>query len=544
MSADNKLPIEMFYQWESETPDKVFLRQPKNLEWTEYTWRDVATAVRKVASFISAKGYPKGSRIGIWSSNSKDWPIVDLAIQMNGHVSVPLYPGQGVGSAKYIMEHSETKILFVGDIIQAANIAEALPPSVECVGMLGCAVPCSTTLDDIIKEYDAFEGSPVPDADDLLTIVYTSGTTGKPKGAMHTHGAAAHVTPDFVNTFEGGYVGGKLFSFLPMSHIAERVAVEMAGLYANASISFSEGLSTFADELRSVQPTFFFAVPRLWMKFKEGVDAKIPPAAQAGLTPEQRQGIVYQLGLGSAKYVATGSAPLSPDIQDWYLNMGIVLRDAYGVTENFIHGTGWLKDDKPLSGCVGQPLSKNVNVRISDEGEIQFKSKGVMKGYYKDPEKTAAVFDGDWYRTGDSGRIDEDGNLWITGRISAAFKTSKGKFIVPTKLENMFGRCDKLAQFCVFGLGAPQPMIFTTLSEVGMKVEADNLKNELTDLLAGINSEVPSHERISTVFITPPWTMENELLTPTLKKKRKQIEAFYKDQVSSHNGEDTVVRLK
>jgi len=292
-----------------------------------------------------------------------------------------------------------------------------------------------------------------------------------------------------------------------MSHIAERVAVLMAGLYSNASISFSEGLATFAEELRSVQPTFFFAVPRLWMKFKEGVDAKIPPAAQAGLTPEQRSGIIYQLGLGSAKFVATGSAPLSPDIQDWYLNMGIVLRDAYGVTENFIHGTGWLKDDKPLSGCVGQPLTKNVNVRISDEGEIQFKSKGVMKGYYN--------------------------------------KTSKGKFIVPSKLENMFGRCDKLAQFCVFGLGAPQPMIFTTLSESGMKVDADDdLKSELSDLLSAINSEVPTHERLSTLFVTPPWTMENELLTPTMKMKRKQIEAYYKDQVSNHNGEDNVVMLK
>ena len=544
MNTEIKTPLDMFYRWESETPEKVFLRQPKNLKWTEYTWREVAASVRKIASFISAKGYEKGSRIGIWSSNSKDWPIVDLAIQLSGHVSVPLYPGQAVSSAKYILEHSETKLLFVGEINQAANIDAALPSGVECVGMLGCTVACSTTLADINNEYNPFTDSPVPNPDDLLTIVYTSGTTGSPKGAMHTHSTAGHVAPDFVNTFESGYKGGKLFSFLPMSHIAERVAVEMAGLYANAPISFSEGLSTFPDELRSVQPTFFFAVPRLWMKFKEGVDAKIPPAVQAGLTAEQRQVIIQMLGLGSAKLIVTGSAPLSPDIQDWYLNMGVVLRDAYGVTENFIHGTGWHKDDKPLSGCVGQPFSENVKLRISDDGEIQFKSKGVMKGYYKEPEKTAAVFDGDWYRTGDSGRIDEDGNLWITGRISSAFKTSKGKFIVPTKLENMFGRCDKLAQFCVFGLGAPQPMIFTTLSETGMKLDSNALKTELAELLAAINSDLPTHERLSKIFVTPPWTMENELLTPTFKVKRKQIEAFYKDQVTSHNNKDNIIILK
>jgi len=381
MTDDLKTPLEMFYRWEIETPDKVFLRQPKNLVWTEYTWRDVSQSVRKIASFILEKDYGKGSRIGIWSSNSKDWPIVDLAIQLSGHVVVPLYPGHDVKSAKYILEHSEAKLLFVGDMSQAKNIEKTLPAGVEVVGMLGCKCPSSTTLEEINNEYDAFKGSPVPDADDLITIVYTSGTTGTPKGAMHTHGAAAHVTPDFVNTFKGGYEDGKLFSFLPLSHIAERVAVGMAGLYANASISFSEGLTTFADELRSVQPTFFFAVPRLWMKFKEGVDAKIPPAVQSTLTDEQRQGIVYQLGLGSAKYIATGSAPLSPDIQDWYLGMGIALRDAYGVTENFIHGTGWLKDDKPISGCVGQPLSENVKVRISEmeNGTKQGMRAGLMK---------------------------------------------------------------------------------------------------------------------------------------------------------------------
>ena len=541
MTSDLKTPLEMFYQWESETPDKVFLRQPKNLVWTEYTWKEVASQVRKVTSFLNEKGFEKGSRIGIWSSNSKDWPIVDLAIQMSGHIGVPLYPGQDVQSANYILDHSETKLVFVGSIDQAANIEKALTPDLEVVGMLGCDVACGTTLEEINKDYEPFTGSPVPNADDLFTIVYTSGTTGAPKGVMHTYGAASFVAPEFVTAFKLGDGEARLFSFLPMSHIAERVAVEIAGIYANASISFSEGLATFADEIRSVQPTFFFAVPRLWMKFKEGVDAKIPPAIQATLTAEQRQGIIQLLGLGSAKLIVTGSAPLAPDIQDWYLNMGIVLRDAYGVTENFIHGTGWLKDDKPISGCVGQPLSKHVRVRISDEGEIQFSSKGVMKGYYKNPEKTAAVFDGEWYRTGDAGRFDEDGNLWITGRISEAFKTSKGKFIVPTKLENYFGRSDKLAQFCVFGLGEPQPMVLVTLSDLGAACDRADLKTELTELLEGINSELPAYERVSKICVTPTWTIDNQLLTPTMKIKRREIEAFYKSQVAQNSDADAVV---
>jgi len=533
MKSELKTPLEMFYHWEKTTPEKVFLRQPKNLVWSEYTWSYVSNHVRRLASYLIEKGFEKGSRIGIWSSNSKDWPIVDLAIQLSGHVGVPLYPGQDVGSAKYIFGHSETKLVFVGGIDQSENIEKALLPEMEVVGMLGCKVASTTTLDKIADNYPRFENSPIPDHDDLLTIVYTSGTTGNPKGVMHTHGAAAFVAPEFVEAFKLDGEDAKLFSFLPMSHIAERVAVEMAGIYSNSPISFSEGLTTFADEIRAVQPTFFFAVPRLWMLFKQGVDAKIPPAHQASLTAEQRRGIVHQLGLGSAKIVATGSAPLAPDIQDWYLGMGIALRDAYGVTENFIHGTGWLKDDKPISGCVGQPLTSNVQVRIAENDEIQFKSKGVMKGYYKDPERTAEAFDGEWYRTGDAGRFDEDGNLWITGRIS-------GKFIVPTKLENYFGGSDKLAQFCVFGLGAPQPMILVTLSELGLKMERADLEGELTDLLASINSELPAYERISKLFITPAWTIENELLTPTLKIRRGKIQACYNDQASSSSSDTAI----
>ncbi|MGJ8562795.1 MAG: AMP-binding protein [Alphaproteobacteria bacterium] len=524
-------PLEMFYRWEKETPNTVFLRQPKNLVWTEYTWREVADRVRRVAAFLIEKNFEKGSRIAIWSSNSKDWPIVDLAIQMSGHIGVPLYPGQDVSSAKYILSHSGTKLIFVGAVDQADHVKGVLPPGVDVVGMLGCNGPSTTTLEDILNSYKPFEGSPVPDLDDLLTIVYTSGTTGNPKGVMHTHEGAGFVAQDLIKAFNLGGEAGRLFSFLPMSHIAERVAVEMAAIYSNSSISFSEGLATFADELRSVQPTFFFAVPRLWLKFKEGVDAKIPPAHQANLSPEQRQGIIHQLGLGAAKLVLTGSAPLAPDVQDWYLGMGIALRDAYGVTENFIHGTGWLKDDKPISGCVGQPLSSRVEVRIGDGDEIQFKSKGVMKGYYLEPEKTAEAFDGEWYRTGDAGRFDDDGNLWITGRISETFKTSKGKFIVPTRLENMFGSNNKLGQLCVFGLGKTQPMMLATLSESAEARDRAALILELTEWLGSINAELPAYERVSNLFVTPNWTIENGLLTPTLKIKRRQIEAAYGEKI-------------
>jgi len=538
-----KSPLEMFYQWECQTPEKIYLRQPCNLDWREYSWAEVADQVRRITTFLLEKNYPLASRIAIWSANNKDWPIVDLAIMLSGHISVPIYPGQDTQSANYIFNHSETKLVFAGSFDQATRVNDALLPGMEVVGMLGCRIGCQTDLETIIADYPPYPESPIPEPDDVFTIIYTSGTTGNPKGVMHMHQTPGHVVPGLVRSFGLDQDNSRLFSFLPMSHAAERIIVEMASLYANAPISFSEGLETFADEIRSVQPTFFFAVPRLWVKFKEGIDAKIPAAAQSQLSDEQKSAIATQLGLGRAKFIMTGSAPCSRDVQDWFLNMGIVLRDGYGMTENFVHGCAWTRDDTPLSGCVGQPMDASVQVRLSDTGEIQFKSKGLMKGYYLNPEKTEEAFDDGWYCSGDSGKFDEEGNLWVTGRVSEVFKTSKGKFIVPTKLENYFGRSANLTQLCIVGHGMDQPLLLTTLSETGSTLDSAKLKSELEVLLSEINGELPSHERIGQIFVCPEWTIENALLTPTMKLKRKQIEQTYQSDIEANIGRESVTVL-
>lgn len=540
MSSKVKSPLEMFYRWERETPDKVFLRQPKNLEWSEFTWREVAGRVRRVASFLKAKEYPAGSRVGIWSSNSMDWFIADLAIMLAGHISVPIYPGQDTASAHYIFNHAEVQLLFAGGFDQWAKVSDALAQGMETVAMLGCKIDTDTSLEAIYSDYEPYLESPIPNPEDVFTIIYTSGTTGNPKGVMHMHQTPGHVVPGLVKTFRMEEGANEFLSFLPLSHAAERIVVEMFSLYVNASVSFSEGLETFGDEIRSVQPTLFFAVPRLWVKFKQGIDAKIPPAAQVNLNAEQKAGIAQALGLSRARFILTGSAPCPRDIQDWFLSMGIALRDGYGMTENFVHGIAWSKDDRPISGCVGQPMDDTVQVRLSDTGEIQFKSKGLMKGYYLNPEKTEEVFDEGWYRTGDSGKIDEDGNYWVTGRISEVFKTSKGKFIVPARLENLFGRDPNLGQFCVLGHGLDQPVILVTLSEMGARKDRSELQAELESRLDEINAELPAHERIGQLFICDEWTIENALLTPTMKLKRKQIEDTYRQAIEQQLGGNRV----
>ena len=536
-----KTPLEMFYHWETTTPHQVYLRQPKNLQWTEYTWAQVGDAVRRTVAFLRSQGLPPGSRIAIWSSNSKDWPIVDLAIMMAGHISVPLYPGQDIPSARYILEHSGSELIFLGGFDAWEGADQAIPANILRIAMLGCKVPCPYALEEICESEAPLSESPLPDPNSTMTLIYTSGTTGNPKGVEHLHITPGYAVPDLTSATRMEVGHTRFFSFLPMSHAAERIIVEMASLYVNGQISFSEGLATFAEELRSVQPHLFFSVPRLWIKFKEGVDAKIPPAAQANLPAEVKAGIVRALGLAEARTIITGAAPCPRDVQDWFINMGVVLRDGYGMTENFIHGCFWTHNDHPKAGCVGRPAA-TVELKISDAGEVLFRSKGLMKGYYKEPEKTAeAIVDG-WYHTGDSGRIDEDGCLWVTGRISEVFKSTKGKFIRPTDLESRLGRSALLSQYCVFGHGLDQPALLVFLSESGMKLEPSELTTQLSALLDQINAELPAWERIPQVFVTrEEWSIANGLLTPTMKLRRKQIEQRYRPWVEASLGQGPVV---
>lgn len=537
----SKTPLEMFYHWEATTPHQVYLRQPRNLEWTEYTWQQVGDAVRRLATFLNAQGLPKGSRIAIWSANSKDWPIVDLAIMMAGHISVPLYPGQDTQSARYIFEHSGAALAFLGQFDQWQSADEAIPGELPRVAMLGCKVPCQFALEEILATFAPLAQSPLPAPGDTLTIIYTSGTTGNPKGVEHLHRTPGHVLPDLTSMANMAIGNTRFFSFLPMSHAAERIIVEMASLYVNGEISFSEGLATFAEELRSVQPHLFFSVPRLWIKFKEGIDAKIPPAAQASLTAEMKAGIVRSLGMAEARCVLTGAAPCPRDVQEWFINVGVILRDGYGMTENFIHGCFWTHNNQPKAGCVGRPGS-NVELKISDAGEVLFRSKGLMKGYYREPAKTAEVIIDGWYHTGDSGRIDEDGCLWITGRISEVFKTTKGKFVRPTDLESRLGRSPLLAQYCVFGHGLDQPALLAFLSESGHRLDRAELKVQLSALLEEVNAELPPWERMPQIFVTrEEWGISNGLLTPTMKLRRKQIEQRFRPWVEASQGKGVVV---
>ena len=542
-----KTALEMFYRWEAEVPEQVFLRQSLGADgWLEFTWAEVADRVRRLAAFIRSQNFPAGSHIALWSGNTADWPVVDLAIQLSGHVSVPLYPGQDCASAGYILEHAECKLIFLGDFDQREKAAEILPQGMPTVAIRGCELSCDHQLEQIIATTEPYKESPVPDVDALLTIVYSSGTTGHPKGVMLAHGtprAGASLVDRWLETAGADFTGerGRLFSFLPMSHIAERCIVELAGIYSNSTISFSAGLDTFAEELRSVQPTLFFAVPRLWAKFKAGVDAMVPPEAQADLDETEKQFIRQQLGLGEARCILSAAAPIPREIHQWYLNMGVKLREAYGMSETCGLGTFWASEDEPVPGTVGTTVA-DVEMKITDSGEICFRTSAMMMGYFKNPEKTAEVIVDGWYHTGDRGKLGDDGLLRLGGRLGEIFKTTKGKFIHPAAIENDFGVIPELGQLMVFGHGRDQPLLLTNLSEFGLPKDRAELQQLLEEALAAINSGLPAYEKVAQVFVSAnEWSIDSALLTPTMKIKRKTVEDHYQAWVEQNLGSLSIV---
>jgi len=545
MSEQFSQPLEMLYQWEAQKPDEVYLRQSNAGEFVDYTWGEIAQRTRKLATYLKGLGLASGSRIAIYSQNSPDWFVVDFAIMMSGHVSVPLYPGQSAQSMRYVLDHSDSQLMFIGHADHPQAIEQALEGSdITRVGLLGCESACETDLEAIVSSYDALQGQPLRDMDSLYTLMYTSGTTGNPKGVMHhfenVSWAVSKMAVDIKLNEQT-----RFFSYLPLSHTAERVLVLLYSLYTGATVAFPESMETFNSDLRKIRPTFFFSVPRLWKKFREAVEAKVPADVIDNMLadPEKADGfkqqIQTQLGLDAAEFIITGSAPTPMDVQEWYLKLGMPLRNGYGMTENCIHGCICLEGD-PVPGTAGKPFS-GCEVKIGDDNEILFKSPAMMKGYYLNPEKTDEVLKAGYYHTGDTGFIDEAGLLHVTGRLSEAFKTTKGKFVKPSNIEDVMADLQSLGQMCAIGHGMDAPVLLAGLSEVGATKTRDDIEAELTAQLPELNAKLAAHERVSQVFLVDDeWTIDNELLTPTMKMKRNSLVDKYQDLVEARATEKTV----
>jgi long-chain acyl-CoA synthetase len=537
--SPSSLALQRLYHWERTEPDRIAYTQPLGGGVVkDLTWKEVMEQVRRLAGHLQAQGFAPGTKIALLSKNTAWWLICDYAIWMAGHVSVPLYPTLAADTIRQILEHSESKLLFVGKLDGFDGMKRGIPAGLPCI-----ATPLSPPndypkWDDVLARAKPLQGEPVRPADELSTIMYTSGTTGMPKGVMHSFGTFAWSVQSGLERVKAVDINTRMLSYLPLSHVAERTLVEHGQLATGMRVYFAESLDTFAADLQRARPTVFFSVPRLWVKFQQGVHAKMPPAKLERLLKIPilggivRKKILSALGLDKCTFAAGGAAPMPPQLLQWYERLGLPIVEVYGMTENcgISHAT---LPGVQRPGTVGVPY-KGIQSRIDPaNGEIQMKSPGLMLGYYKEPELTRESLTADgWLHTGDKGQLDAEGNLRITGRVKDLFKTSKGKYVAPAPIEDRLVMHATLEACCVTGANLGQPLGIVMLNPEAAKSALNGGKAEieasLAEHLKAINDNLDPHEQLDCiVVVAEPWTVDNGVITPTFKVKRNRIEELY-----------------
>ncbi len=527
------MPIEYFYKWEKELADKVVYYQPINGQWHTWTYAQAAQEVRRIAAYLKAN-YGEGAKIAILSRNCAHWLMSDLAIMMAGCISVPIYPNVNAETVNFILEHSEAKAVFIGKLLAPdwETMRQGLPATEDTISIGKYDLYCDDkTWEEIVNETPALEGEPQGQLTDIWTIIYTSGTTGKPKGVVQTYyGAMFTITgyEEWVKFRESD----RFFSYLPLSHVAERMLIAMTGMVYGCSVHFAESLDTFSDNLKTAKPTIFLAVPRIWVKFQMGVLQKFSQSRLNMLLSIPflnnliRKRVKEALGLENCRLPLTGAAPISKSTMNWWEKMGISIIEVYGMTENLTYSHSNRYTSRKV-GTVGIP-SPNVEVKLTEEGEICVKSPANMVEYYKEPEKTAATLKDGWLHTGDQGEIDSQGFLKITGRVKDLFKTSKAKYVAPNPIELKLAKNANIEQVMVVGSGIPQPLALVVPSEGARELEATELKASLEDTLKEVNTTLEHHEILQKIVIVKEeWTVENGAMTPSLKLKRSVIDKWY-----------------
>ena len=530
MTKTNSL-LQDFLHWEKACPEKDFLRQHFNGKLEVLSYGEAGDQIRRVAKAIVDKKLPGKSKIALMSNNCAHWIMCDLAIIMAGHISVPIYPSLNAGSVKLILKHSESKLLFAGKLENYEDKKSGFH-NVPIIGIEKYGISSSETWESLVDQNERLENIKFKAPDDLITIIYTSGTTGNPKGVMHS---VANFSNGVRNLFHDLKLSDhpRFFSYLPLAHIAERIGLENGAILKGGSITFPESLDTFAANLEETQPELFFAVPRIWAKFQEKILEGLPQKKLniilniPFLNSLFKKKLKTKLGLSNAKYIVSGAAPLSVGIMKWYKRLDIEILQLYGMTEDCAVSHGNLPERNKL-GTVGK-FTHGAHAKLSDTGEICVKNNCLLVGYYKDPEETAAVFDADGYlKTGDIGEYDHDGYLTITGRAKDQFKTDKGKYISPAPMELKLSKNSDIEQVCIVGMGIPQPIVLVIPSAQGKAKTQTELSESLLQSLLDINPTLEKHEKIEkAVIMKEDWSIENGLMTPTLKIKRSQVEKIH-----------------
>ncbi len=551
--ADNKLILDYVYAHEAAQPSRVWLTQPlAGGAAVDYTWGQVLEQARRMAAHLRSRGLGAGDQVAILSKNCAHFFMAELAIWMAGATTVAIFPTEIAGNVRYVLEHSEAKLLFVGKLDLWEQQAPGVPDGLPIIAFpLAPATP-HPRWDDVAARHAPLPGQPARAPADLAMLIYTSGSTGEPKGVMHSFEGVTRATECIVDRFTQAFSlesYERVLSYLPLAHVYERAFVECATMVGGTTrVFFAESLDTFMADLQRARPTSFLSVPRLWMRFQQGVFAHMPRAKLDRLLriPILRRIVARKVlaGLGLDKVIAagSGSAPLPAEVLTWYRGLGLNLLEGYAMSEDFACSHSSTQDQN-LPGFVGVAYP-GVQVRIGPDSEVLIKSPGRMVGYFKRPDLDAESFTADgFFHTGDMGELRPDGLLRITGRIKELFKTAKGKYVAPAPIENLLNAHPMVESSIVSGVGQPAPY--------GMVVLAEHLRARLNDaalradveqslagLLEGVNAQLVGHERLRMLVLArDPWTVENGCLTPTMKIKRSRIEGGVADRVDGWYGE-------
>ncbi|MCK6424095.1 MAG: AMP-binding protein [Burkholderiaceae bacterium] len=548
MEQPRRLMLDYIYAHEKGLGDKVFLTQPVgNGQVVDYTWSKVMDQSRRMAAHLQSRGFPPGARIAMLSKNCAHFVMAEIAIWMAGYTTVAIFPTETAETVGYVLSHSEASLLFVGKLDTWAHQKPGVPADLPCIAFpLAPEGHGLATWDEIVARTPPMAGQPQRRPDDLAVLMYTSGSTGTPKGVMHNFerfsAACAGIHEDLRGRI-GQHTPNRVLSYLPLSHIFERTWIEGFSLVdGRTQMFFAEALDTFLADLQRARPTLFISVPRLWLKFQQGVFAKMPPAKLDRLLKIPLLGKIVAkkirtgLGLDQVLMAGSGSAPIPPDLIAWYRRIGLNLFEGYGMTEDCAYSfTSNAAHNAP--GYVGVKM-KGVQARLSPEGEVLIKSPGQLVGYYKRPDLDAESFTPDgFFRTGDMGEFSADGMLKLTGRVKELFKTAKGKYVAPAPIENLINAHPMVELSLVSGVGQSSAFAMVLLSETlrprqhEPSVRAE-VTNELSRLLDEVNAAVADYEQLRMLVIArEPWSIENGCLTPTMKIKRGRIEKMLEPEI-------------
>jgi long-chain acyl-CoA synthetase len=534
--------------------DDVALRGGTADDALQWTWAEYADRACRLAAAFRALGVRRGDRVALMLRNRPEFHVADMAVLLAGGTPVSIYNSSPPDRIAYVLRHAAIRLAVVEDVF-ADRFAAARRDAPELTGVVGVGDAGDHSLADLLStdpvdlEATAAEVTP----EDLLTIIYTSGTTGDPKGVMLTHANLTFAVATYSTVLGRSLQGLRQVSYLPMAHIAERMATHYFPIAEGSTVTTCADLAALLPTMIAVQPEWFFSAPRLWEKLQAGIEAAVAhdAAKRTGLEEARRLGwgaflarrdghgpspalaaewqaardehvtpLLTGVGLGNVVIALTGAAPMPPHTSEFFLSLGVPLSEVWGMSET--SGLGTWSPHRIVPGTVGRP-TPGIELRLGDDDEILVRGPCVFAGYLDDPDRTAEVLDADgWLHTGDVGTFDDDGNLRIVDRLKDLIVPASGHNISPAQLEALLKQCPFIDQACVVGDGRPHV--------VALLAARPEDRAEIAAFVERANEQLPRAERIVAFEIVgDEWLPDSDILTPTAKLKRRAVHQRYAD---------------